>query len=266
MPRFVAIDVNQEAEILHQYLAMAVLLTSVGLPVVFSFLRFLPWPSNRLSSSLNARFVYPNPLHRWFKPPLAAVIGDPPTRGQALFISYLIVLNVILSAVGIKPYPESYGFFWKNGPDMVKGLLANRFGVLAFANFVVLILFSSRNNVLLWVTDWQPSTFVLLHRWVGRIAIPQTILHSIVFLNDWITTGMVVTDQVLPYWWWGCIGTIAVSLILPLSIPGIISTSNTNTNPATRLGSTWPLPSGPLIGWHDCSACFDTVYVPPRSL
>lgn len=217
--RFVAIDVNQEAEILHQYLAMAVLLTSVGLPVVFSFLRFLPWPSNRLSSSLNAHFVYPNPLHRWFKPLLAAVIGDPPTRGQALFISYLIVLNVILSAVGIKPYPKSYGFFWKNGPDMVKGLLANRFGVLAFANFVVLILFSSRNNVLLWVTDWQPSTFILLHRWVGRIAILQTILHSIVFLNDWITTGMLATDQVLPYWWWGCIGTIAVSLILPLSIP-----------------------------------------------
>ncbi|CAI6285719.1 unnamed protein product [Periconia digitata] len=217
--RFISIDVNQEAEILHQNLAMVVFLTSVGLPVALSLLRFLPFPSNRVASALSARFVYPSLPNSWSNSPIATVVGDPPTRGQALFIAYLIVINVVLSAVGLKSAPDSYPFFWKNGPDMIKGLLANRMGLLAFANYVVLILFSSRNNVLLWITNWEPSTFVLLHRWVGRIAILQTILHSIVFLNGWLISGLLKTDQTLPYWWWGCIGTIASSLMLPLSIP-----------------------------------------------
>jgi predicted ferric reductase len=219
--RFVAIDANQNVEVQHEQFALAVFLSGVGAPVLFSLLRFAP-VSKRWATKLNAHFIYPSLFRSWRQTRVvSAVAGDPPTRGQALFISYMILLNVFLSAFTFKTFPEGFGFFNINGPDQIMTNLANRLGVLSFANFGILLLYSSRNNVLLWATDWQHSTYILLHRWVGRIAILQAILHSIIFLRDWIITNQLLHDQVLPYWWWGCIATIAASLLLPLSVPVI---------------------------------------------
>ncbi|KAK6956571.1 hypothetical protein Daesc_001849 [Daldinia eschscholtzii] len=215
---YVSIDVNQNVEIQHERFALVILLSGVVIPVGFSLLRFLPFPK-RWASALNGRFIYPSLLRPWRDSPVAAVVGDPPTRGQALFIAYLILLNVFLSAFKYDTHPDGFGYWWNDGPDEIMGDLANRLGVLSFANFALLVLYSSRNNVLLWLTNWQHSTFVLLHRWVARIAVLQAILHSLVFLRDWIQEDRLEADQVLPYWWWGCIATIAASLILPLSIP-----------------------------------------------
>ncbi|KAI0138929.1 ferric reductase like transmembrane component-domain-containing protein [Hypoxylon sp. NC0597] len=189
---YISTDVNQDVEIQHERFGLVVLLSGVVIPVGFSLLRFLPFP-RRWSSALNGRLIYPSLLRPWRDSPVAAIVSDPPTRGQALFIA--------LASIEIM------------------GDLANRFGVLSFANFVLLVLYSSRNNVLPRLTNWQHSTFVLLHRWVARIAVLQAILHSVVFLRDWIREDRLADDQVLPYWWWGCIATIAASLILPLSIP-----------------------------------------------
>ena len=215
---YVAIGVNQDVEIQHSRFGLVVLLSGVVVPIGFSFLRFLPFPK-RWVSAFDGTFVYPSLLPAWRESPISSAIGDPPTVGQALFITYLVLLNVFLSAFTYSVHPTGFGQWWNNGPDEIMGDLANRFGVLSFANFVLLVLYSSRNNVLLWLTDWQHSTFVLLHRWVARIAVIEAILHSVVFLRDWAVQGRLEEDQVLPYWWWGCIATIAASLLLPLSIP-----------------------------------------------
>ncbi|KAI1410486.1 ferric reductase like transmembrane component-domain-containing protein [Hypoxylon sp. FL1857] len=215
---YISIDVNQDVEIQHERFGLVVLLSGVVIPVGFSLLRFLPFPK-RWSSALNGRFIYPSLLRPWRDSPISTVVGDPPTRGQALFIGYLILLNIFLSAFKYGVHPGGFHYWWNDGPDEIMGDLANRFGVLSFANFALLVLYSSRNNVLLWLTNWQHSTFVLLHRWVARIAVLEAILHSVVFLRDWIQEDRLTDDQVLPYWWWGCIATIAACLILPLSIP-----------------------------------------------
>ncbi|KAI1799314.1 ferric reductase like transmembrane component-domain-containing protein [Daldinia bambusicola] len=214
----VSLDVNQDVEIQHQRFGLVVLLSGVVIPVGFSLLRFLPFP-RRWVSALNGRFIYPSLLRPWRNSPVAAVVGDPPTRGQALFIGYLILLNIFLSAFKYATHPDTFGYGWNDGPDEIMGDLANRLGILSFANFALLVLYSSRNNVLLWLTNWQHSTFILLHRWVARIAILEAILHSLLFLRSWIREGRLAEDQALPYWWWGCIATIAASLVLPLSIP-----------------------------------------------
>ncbi|KAI1370669.1 ferric reductase like transmembrane component-domain-containing protein [Hypoxylon crocopeplum] len=215
---YISIDVNQDVEIQHERFGLVVLLSGVVIPIGFSLLRFVPFPK-RWVSTLNGRFIYPSLLHPWRDSPVAAVVGDLPTRGQALFIGYLILLNIFLSAFTYGVHPGGFHYWWNDGPDEIMGDLANRFGVLSFANFVLLVLYSSRNNVLLWLTNWQHSTFVLLHHWVARIAVLEAILHSVVFLRDWIMEDRLADDQVLPYWWWGCIATIAASLLLPLSIP-----------------------------------------------
>jgi len=217
-PIYAALDSQEAVEVQHEQFGLVVLLSGVVIPVGFSLLRFVPFP-RRWASALNGHFIYPSLLRPWRSSPISTVIGEPPTRGQALFIGYLIVLNIFLSAFEFSYHPEAFGYWWNNGPDEIMGDLANRLGILSFANFALLVLYSSRNNLLLWLTNWQHSTFVLLHRWVARIAVLQAILHSLVFLRDWIVQNRLATDQVLPYWWWGCIGTIAASLLLPFSIP-----------------------------------------------
>ncbi|KAI2633157.1 ferric reductase like transmembrane component-domain-containing protein [Hypomontagnella submonticulosa] len=216
--RYVSISVNQDVEVQHERFGLVILLSGVMIPVGFSLLRFLPFPK-RWASALNGRFIYPSLFRPWRDSPVGAVVGDPPTRGQVLFIGYLILLNIFLSAFSYSVHPVAFGYWWNDSPDEVMGDLANRLGILSFANFALLVLYSSRNNMLLWLTNWPRSTFVLLHRWVARIAVLEAILHSVIFLRDWIMENRLEADQVLPYWWWGCIATIAASLLLPLSIP-----------------------------------------------
>jgi hypothetical protein len=217
---FVSIDANQDVEIEHEKSALVVFLSGICIPVGFSLLRFFPFPQ-RWVSWFHGRFVYPSLLRPWrhSHPLLSTVVADPPSVGQALFVGYLITINVLLSAFTFRYHPLGWGYWCVSGPDEIMGDLANRLGVLAFANFALLVLYSSRNNLLLWLTDWDFSTFLLLHRWVARIAVLQTILHSLVFLRDWIDTDRLAADQVTPYWYHGCIGTIAASLLLPLSLP-----------------------------------------------
>ncbi|OTA61546.1 hypothetical protein K449DRAFT_465632 [Hypoxylon sp. EC38] len=149
----------------------------------------------RWSSALNGQFIYPLLLRPWRDSPTAAVIGDPPTRGQALFIGYLILLNIFLSTFKFGVHPGGFRYWWNDGQDEIMDDLANRLRVLSFANFVLLVLYLSRNNVFLWLTNWQHSTFVLLHCWVARIAVLEAILHSVIFLRDWIQEDRLADDQ-----------------------------------------------------------------------
>lgn len=77
--------------------------------------------------------------------------------------------------------------------------VANRTGVIAFAVLPLVILFSGRNNILLWLTNWSHSTYMLLHRWVARIFAVQVIVHSIVELVLYIDMGSYEEELIQPY-------------------------------------------------------------------
>ncbi|EAQ90388.1 hypothetical protein CHGG_02323 [Chaetomium globosum CBS 148.51] len=151
--------------------------------------------------------------------PVLFGLGLVPTRGQALFIFYIWAINIILSAV-------AYKITWPN---------------LCFANLILALLYSrqvlgtrslflfaattsniqtSRNNLLLHVTSWSRSTFILVHRWIAVICILQACLHSALYLQmyDTMGPGMLTMESAYPYWYWGIIGTLAMVLILPGSV------------------------------------------------
>jgi hypothetical protein len=50
---------------------------------------------------------------------------------------------------------------------------------MAYANLPLLWMFAGRNNIFIWATGWQFSTFNLYHRHIARIATLQAIVHSI---------------------------------------------------------------------------------------
>lgn len=142
-----------------------------------------------------------------------------PTRGQAFFIFYLIAINIILSAVGFKPMQPNSWFPITSGSDgEIVSYLSNRFGVLSFANIPLVFLYAGRNNVLLWLTNWSHGTFLLLHRWVAWIATLQAVLHSAMYLEQYVYDDTHASESQLPYWIWGVVATLCMSILLPSSI------------------------------------------------
>lgn len=57
--------------------------------------------------------------------------------------------------------------------------VSDRTGIISFANFPLIWLFGMRNNLIIWLTGWDFKTFNNFHRWVGRIAAVQAVIHSI---------------------------------------------------------------------------------------
>ncbi len=57
--------------------------------------------------------------------------------------------------------------------------VADRTGILCYANLPMLWMFSGRNNVFMWATGWSFSTFNTFHRNIARVATIQAIVHSI---------------------------------------------------------------------------------------
>ena len=94
----------------------------------------------------------------------------------------------------------------------------NRLGVFSFANISLIFVYAGRNNILLHLTNWSHGTFLLLHRWVAWIATLQVVLHSAIYLDKYVHTGTHATETQLPYWVWGVVATLCMSILLPSSI------------------------------------------------
>ena len=70
-------------------------------------------------------------------------------------------------------------FSWSAPKLQTWRYIADRTGIASYANLPLLWMFSGRNNVFLWLTGWQFSTFNLFHRHIARVATLEAIIHSI---------------------------------------------------------------------------------------
>jgi predicted ferric reductase len=161
-------------------------------------------------------YIYPSTIGTYHVRPLPWLLGNTPTVGQTLYIGGFFLLNVVLSTIGYEsaqPHPWGYD---KRGELLAYA--GYRTGHIAFALLPLVILFSGRNNFLLWVTNWTHSTYILLHRWVARIFAVQTILHSIFLLAAYKQSGIYSVNYYEPYWLWGIVGTVFVCAMLLFSL------------------------------------------------
>ncbi|KAK7976966.1 hypothetical protein PG988_004456 [Apiospora saccharicola] len=136
-------------------------------------------------------------------------LGFVPTRGQALFIAYLWILNISLTAASYPPSATS---------GELVSLVGHRAGLFSFANLALAVLYSSRNSLLLHMTDWSHATFLLLHRWTAVISILQACLHSAIFLqkyHDAILGYAGVAQK--EYLIWGVVALVAMVVLIPTS-------------------------------------------------
>ncbi|KAK0751388.1 ferric reductase-like transmembrane component [Schizothecium vesticola] len=183
--------------------SLAIIITSVGLPILLTLLGFLPFTS-KLVHLAKPYLVYPSLIGTYQVRPLPFLLGNAPTVGQALYIAVFVGLNVILSAVGYKSGQPNAWFAtqWNE----ISAYALYRTGTLGFALLPIVFLFASRNNLLLWVTNWSHSTFLLLHRWAARVFTLYVVVHSIIGLQVYAANANTV------WWIWGAVATVATVL------------------------------------------------------
>lgn len=118
---------------------LAVLLSCSLAPILLSLLRFLPFPQGWVSK-FYAHVIDPPFIGTNHAVPVFFGLGIMPTRGQALFLFYIWGINIILSAVGYQvTWPNLW--FTSVSNEMVEWI-ANRTGMLSFANLSLAILYS----------------------------------------------------------------------------------------------------------------------------
>ncbi|KAM0330785.1 hypothetical protein ACHAQA_003739 [Verticillium albo-atrum] len=204
----------EREEVVHARYGIIILVTGFATPIVLTILGYLPFMSGIIDAA-KPYIVYPSIIGNYRVRALPYLLGNAPSVGQSLYIALMVILNVILTAVNYKS-TQPNGWFASQYQEVLEYVMI-RTGTLGFSLAPLVILFSGRNNVLLWLSNWSHSTFMLLHRWVARIFGIQVIIHSITALALYIDIGSYPEEEKLPYWIWGCVATVAVVIMLVAS-------------------------------------------------
>ncbi|KAK6363063.1 hypothetical protein TWF730_000510 [Orbilia blumenaviensis] len=201
-------------EMLQARYAFVLVTVGFGTPILFTLLTRLPYMT-RVFDKIKPYIVYPSTFGTFHSRPLPFSLGNVPTIGQSLYILMFFILNVILTCVNYhrsQPHP-----WWFPPKEEILAYIGYRTGHISYALLPLVILFSGRNNFLLWVTNWSYATYMLLHRWIARIFALHAIIHSIVLLLTYQGTGSYPVESVKPYWQWGIVATVLVCAMLVLS-------------------------------------------------
>ncbi|KAF2728385.1 hypothetical protein EJ04DRAFT_100715 [Polyplosphaeria fusca] len=209
-------DTFERTEMVTSRFGIVLILACTMVPMAFSLLRFVPFPQS-LVSKFYATVVDPPAFGSKHATPILG-LGIMPTRGQALFIAYIWILNIILCAVGYQTsWPNSW---WSSMDQQMVEYVGNRTGLLSFVNLTLSVLYASRNNALLWLTNWSHSTFLLVHRWIAVICMLQACIHSALYLQMYVDMGdgAYEKESKEEYWAWGITATLALVLLIPFSL------------------------------------------------
>jgi hypothetical protein len=143
-------------------------------------------------------------------------IGTLPSRLHTVLLFVYVGSNIIYMFVLNWANENRYAFFAE-----VRG----RSGTLAVVNMVPLIILAGRNNPLIWMLSVSFDTYNLLHRWMGRLVVVETIIHAIawaiVAVADigWPAVGEKIMKNM--FIGSGMVGTIALCLMSLFAISPI---------------------------------------------
>lgn len=194
---------------------MTIAIVALFLPILLSIFRFIPGLTRSPGwSRLNSLTIHPATFGKHHREPVAG--GVVPTRGQSLYIFLISLLNIVLLVAPYTIHQPQASFLSKG--NQLLSIIGNRAGVMAMGNVVALFVFSSRNSVILYLTDWSYGTYLLLHRWLGYWAVLHTVIHSAMLWSYYVKAGTYSAEILRLYWIWGSVGTVAACAIVPFSI------------------------------------------------
>jgi hypothetical protein len=186
------------------------LITGFGLPIFITWMGYLPIIAPLLAK-VRPYVTWPSSITRYHIRPLPYLVGKAPTVGQSLYVAMFLILNIIFTAIS---YESRQPNAWNPTVHYeIMSYLLGRTGIFAYTFLPLVFLFAGRNNILLWLTNWSHSTYLVLHRWIARIFTVQVLLHSLISLAKYKQTGMYSMESVKPYWIWGIVATLCVVVL-----------------------------------------------------
>lgn len=92
--------------------------------------------------------------------------------------------------------------------------LRGRSGTLAVLNMVPLFLLAGRNNPLISILHISFDTYNLLHRWLGRMVVVESVVHTAAWavnaVDEQDFADMLGRLRSTPFFTWGLVGTVAM--------------------------------------------------------
>lgn len=139
-----------------------------------------------------------------------------PTRLESLILVGYFVLHFTLMLTDYVIDPNNVLFRSRN-LQLVR-YLADRTGILAFAQFPIIIIFSTRNNVLEYLTGMHYASFIAFHKWIGRLMTLDAILHSIFYSAYSLCYHTFDDSRKQTYWQFGLIALLVTFALCIFSL------------------------------------------------
>lgn len=102
-----------------------------------------------------------------------------PTRAQSVVLMGYVSVNVAACLYGVDAFPANI-LYTSTSEYWVK-TVGDTTGITAVFQLPLMLLLSSRNNLLIAFTGLPFNTFNLFHRWIGRVVIVESIVHSLLY-------------------------------------------------------------------------------------
>ncbi|OBR10496.1 Ferric reductase like transmembrane component [Colletotrichum higginsianum IMI 349063] len=142
-----------------------------------------------------------------------------PPRIQSLTIFAFIAVNAFFCIHGYIVFPGH--MYWPLVYHQWWRYVADRTGIISFANFPIIWLFGMRNNLLMWLTGWDFGTYNNFHRWVARVATLQAVIHSVGYVVLVFDDGgwfYFMSYWKMMFWWAGWAATLGMVGLLVASV------------------------------------------------
>ncbi|KAL5001365.1 ferric reductase like transmembrane component-domain-containing protein [Aspergillus recurvatus] len=137
-------------------------------------------------------------------------------RAEALATLGFWILSITLCSVSYRLSSEN--IYWPSTSTQLIRYMADRTGIISFANLPLLWLFAGRNNICAWATGWNFATFNVFHRHVAWIATIQAAVHTVLYLVLFYENSNPWRKLSKPYLLWGTFAMALMVLILPAAV------------------------------------------------
>ncbi|KAJ5294914.1 hypothetical protein N7508_009735 [Penicillium antarcticum] len=132
-------------------------------------------------------------------------VGTLPSRLQTILVMLYFVSQVVYCV---------YLDYSVNEKKALVAELRGRSGTLAVLNMVPLFLLAGRNNPLISILHISFDTYNLLHRWLGRIVVVESVVHTAAWAvnacDEQDFNHMLTRLRDTPFFAWGLVGTVAM--------------------------------------------------------
>ncbi|KAF5373844.1 hypothetical protein D9758_000912 [Tetrapyrgos nigripes] len=139
-----------------------------------------------------------------------------PTFPQTLAIGSFTLLVLLCAAFGYTLRDESEGY--QPTLDQYVRYIATRFGVLAFSMLPLLMLTAARMNVFVNLTRWDPDSWNIFHRWIGRLMLICAVVHLTLYTAYHLMLDQLWSKLIKFYFICGIIAACILSLMTVVSI------------------------------------------------